>query len=186
MERRRTFISDSGIYVVRIVPNENGRGATALIIHTDEHNFRTLGCYRKLLSEEQALMWGPAVVETPNIDWIAENGSRVRVVRDLLYSKAPMVPVRWVLGTHREEDFLDADLVVPSPAVARNNRHLVACRRRGIPLDTEMKAQVTKIAKRQEDVAKMTEEMIDKNILVPEFPQLTGAIGAALYAMNHG
>ena len=32
----------------------------------------------------------------------------------------------------------------------------------------------------------MTEEMIDKNILVPEFPQLTGAIGAALYAMKHG
>ena len=46
-----------------------------LIIHTDEHNFRTLGCYRELLSSEQALMWGPkAVVETPNIDKIAEEG----------------------------------------------------------------------------------------------------------------
>ena len=32
----------------------------------------------------------------------------------------------------------------------------------------------------------MTEEMIGRKILVPEFPQLTGAIGAALYAMNHG
>ena len=30
------------------------------------------------------------------------------------------------------------------------------------PLDTEMKAQVTKIAKRQEDVARMTEEMIER------------------------
>ncbi len=46
-----------------------------LIIHTDEHNFRTLGCYRKLMSREQALMWGPAVVETPHIDWIAEHGA---------------------------------------------------------------------------------------------------------------
>ncbi len=46
-----------------------------LIIHTDEHNFRTLGCYRKLMSRDQALMWGPAVVETPNIDWIAEHGA---------------------------------------------------------------------------------------------------------------
>jgi arylsulfatase A-like enzyme len=47
-----------------------------LIIQTDEHNFRTLGCYRKLMSEEQAYVWGPSVkVETPNIDWIANNGA---------------------------------------------------------------------------------------------------------------
>lgn len=46
-----------------------------LVIMTDEHNFRTLGCYRELLPESQALMWGKAVVETPNIDWIAKNGA---------------------------------------------------------------------------------------------------------------
>lgn len=46
-----------------------------LIIQTDEHNFRTLGCYRKHLSNEQALMWGKEVVETPNIDWLADNGA---------------------------------------------------------------------------------------------------------------
>ena len=47
-----------------------------LIIHTDEHNFRTLGCYRKLMSEEQAFVWGKGVkVDTPNIDWIADNGA---------------------------------------------------------------------------------------------------------------
>ena len=46
-----------------------------LIFQTDEHNFRTLGCYRKTLSKEQALMWGDAVVETPHIDWLAENGA---------------------------------------------------------------------------------------------------------------
>ncbi len=46
-----------------------------LIIHTDEHNFRTLGCYRETLSTDQALMWGDSVVETPNIDWIAHNGA---------------------------------------------------------------------------------------------------------------
>lgn len=46
-----------------------------LIIHTDEHNFRTLGCYRELLSEEQAFVWGEGLnVETPNIDWLAHNG----------------------------------------------------------------------------------------------------------------
>jgi arylsulfatase A-like enzyme len=35
-----------------------------LIIHTDEHNFRTLGCY------------GGRIVETPNIDFLAAGGAR--------------------------------------------------------------------------------------------------------------
>jgi len=47
-----------------------------LIIQTDEHNFRTLGCYRKTLSKEQAFIWGPdAAVTTPHIDWLADNGA---------------------------------------------------------------------------------------------------------------
>ncbi|MHC4889318.1 MAG: sulfatase family protein [Planctomycetota bacterium] len=47
-----------------------------LIIQTDEHNFRTLGCCRKTLPPEQALIWGPkAVVDTPNIDWLAQKGA---------------------------------------------------------------------------------------------------------------
>ncbi len=35
-------------------------------------------------------------------------------------------------------------------------------------------------------LVKMAEEMVGREILVPEHPQLTGAIGAALYAMNSG
>ena len=31
----------------------------------------------------------------------------------------------------------------------------------------------------------MAEEMIEREILVPAYPQLTGAVGAALFAMNH-
>ena len=47
-----------------------------LILITDEHNFRTLGCYRQLMSEEQAQMWGPdTVVETPHIDRLARQGT---------------------------------------------------------------------------------------------------------------
>jgi arylsulfatase A-like enzyme len=47
-----------------------------LIIHTDEHNFRTLGCYRDTLDAKQAAMWGEGnVVETPHIDAIARNGA---------------------------------------------------------------------------------------------------------------
>ena len=34
-----------------------------LVIQTDEHHFKTLGCY------------GGRIVETPNIDWIAKNGA---------------------------------------------------------------------------------------------------------------
>jgi predicted CoA-substrate-specific enzyme activase len=33
-------------------------------------------------------------------------------------------------------------------------------------------------------MVKMTEKMIEREILVPDFPQLTGAIGAALYAIE--
>lgn len=47
-----------------------------LVIHTDEHNFRTLSCYQRQLSEEQAFVWGKGVnVETPNIDRIADEGA---------------------------------------------------------------------------------------------------------------
>ena len=46
-----------------------------IVIMTDEHNFRTLGCYRETMEKRQAYMWGPSVVETPNIDWIAKNGA---------------------------------------------------------------------------------------------------------------
>lgn len=53
---------------------ENGP-KNLLIIYTDEHNFRTLGCYRDQLPPEQALMWGDAVVETPHIDRIARRGA---------------------------------------------------------------------------------------------------------------
>ena len=46
-----------------------------LIIYTDEHNFRTLGCYRDLLPDDLAFVWGKGVkVETPNIDLLARDG----------------------------------------------------------------------------------------------------------------
>jgi arylsulfatase A-like enzyme len=47
-----------------------------LVIQTDEHSFRTLGCYRERLPEDQAFVWGKGVkVDTPHIDWIANNGA---------------------------------------------------------------------------------------------------------------
>ncbi len=58
-----------------------------LIVITDEHNFRTLGCYRDVMPKEQAEMWGPAaVVTTPNIDRLAKEG----VICTRAYATAPV------------------------------------------------------------------------------------------------
>lgn len=58
-----------------------------LVIHTDEHSFRTLGCYRDILPEEQAFMWGPGVeVTTPNIDRLAHEGA----LCDRYYASSPV------------------------------------------------------------------------------------------------
>lgn len=58
-----------------------------LIIITDEHNFRTLGCYRQLLPREQAEMWGPGtIVQTPHIDRLAHEG----VIGTRAYATAPV------------------------------------------------------------------------------------------------
>jgi arylsulfatase A-like enzyme len=47
-----------------------------LIIHTDEHNFRTLGCYRDLMTDDQSYVWGKGVkVDTPHIDSLARDGA---------------------------------------------------------------------------------------------------------------
>ncbi len=80
--KRRDFLKLSGFSTLAgislpVLANANSITAPNLvIIHTDEHNFRTLGCYRKLMSEEQGYVWGKGVaVETPNIDWIADKGA---------------------------------------------------------------------------------------------------------------
>ena len=46
------------------------------VIHCDELNFRTLGCYRDTLSEDQSFMWGKdGVCNTQYIDAIAKEGA---------------------------------------------------------------------------------------------------------------
>ncbi|MFT5465976.1 MAG: arylsulfatase A-like enzyme [Verrucomicrobiales bacterium] len=55
---------------------QDSKKPNLLVIHCDELNFRTIGCFRDQLVPEQALMWGPqAVVETPNIDGLAKEGA---------------------------------------------------------------------------------------------------------------
>ena len=58
-----------------------------LIIQTDEHNFRTLGCYRELLPADQAFIWGEDIkVETPHLDWLAHQG----LIADRAYATSPV------------------------------------------------------------------------------------------------
>lgn len=70
-----------------------------LIIQTDEHNFRTLGCYRALLPADQAFIWGEGVkVDTPHLDWIATHGA----IADRFYATSPVcTPSRAALLTGR-------------------------------------------------------------------------------------
>ncbi len=73
------FLSFSLLSCVSVGRADSGHFESAspnvIVIMTDEHNFRTLGCYRQMMEKRQAYMWGPAVVETPNIDWIANQGA---------------------------------------------------------------------------------------------------------------
>jgi uncharacterized sulfatase len=68
-----------------------------LIIQTDEHNFRTLGCYRKLMTEDQAFVLGKGIgVETPNLDRLASEG----VICTNYYASSPVcTPSRASLQT---------------------------------------------------------------------------------------
>lgn len=48
------------------------------------------------------------------------------------------LPIRYVLGKHREEDFVRADIVFVNPAVAPGSPLIESAHRAGVPLDSEM------------------------------------------------
>lgn len=70
-----------------------------LLVITDEHNFRTLGCYRNSLPREQAEMWGlGATVPTPHFDRLANDG----VLCTRAYATSPVCsPCRAAIITGR-------------------------------------------------------------------------------------
>ena len=71
-----------------------------IIIQTDEHNLRTLGCYRDQMSPEQAFVWGKGnKVDTPHIDSLAKDG----VICTNYFASSPVcTPSRasWVSGLY--------------------------------------------------------------------------------------
>ena len=63
------------IFLISLSYVFGGNHPNVIIIQTDEHNLRTLGCYREHMSEDQAFIWGKDVmVETPHIDSLAKDG----------------------------------------------------------------------------------------------------------------
>ena len=76
--KRRHFIQATGAATTAAALGHAAevKRPNLVIVHCDELNFRTLGCYRDTLSPEQAFMWGPkAVCETPHIDALAKEGA---------------------------------------------------------------------------------------------------------------
>ena len=71
-----------------------------LVIQTDEHNLRTLGCYRDQMSPEQAFVWGKGnKVDTPHVDSLAKDG----VICTNYFASSPVcTPSRasWVSGLY--------------------------------------------------------------------------------------
>jgi len=65
------------LLIIRIDVTANDEAPpNVLIIMTDEHNLRTLGCYRDLMVQSQAEIWGEGItVATPNLDSLAKDGA---------------------------------------------------------------------------------------------------------------
>jgi arylsulfatase A-like enzyme len=75
------------------------RQPNLLIIHCDQLNFRTLGCYREQLPPNMAFVWGEkTIVKTPNIDSLAKAGA----ICNKFYTTSPVcTPSRAALLTGR-------------------------------------------------------------------------------------
>jgi len=77
--------------------------------------------------------------------FFASRGARVTVTDlrtsvELSGSMQKLEPyhIRYVLGEHRNHDFVDADLIIKNPAVPSHSPYLALGRRRGIPIETDV------------------------------------------------
>lgn len=48
------------------------------------------------------------------------------------------LPIKYVLGKHREEDFKNADLIIRNPAVPDESPYLKIARKHKVPIDTDI------------------------------------------------
>lgn len=79
------------------------------------------------------------------VKFLARNGARIKVTdlrprNELLESLGKLrgVPVEYVLGEHRKQDFCEANLIIKNPAVPRSSPYLKIARLYNIPVDTDI------------------------------------------------
>lgn len=84
--------------------------------------------------------------------WLVKQGARVTVTdlktAEQLQSSLDALrdlPIEYILGEHREQDFLNADLIVRNPAVPRESKWLQFAREHGIPVEMEMSLFVERL-----------------------------------------
>lgn len=77
--------------------------------------------------------------------WLVQQGAQVTVTdqasADVLgesVKKLDSLPIRFVLGEHRDTDFTDTEVVVASPAIAPDNRYLQLAHQADVPVTTEI------------------------------------------------
>jgi len=84
--------------------------------------------------------------------WLVKQGARVTVTdlkraEELQPSLDALrgLPIEYVLGEHREQDFASADLVVRNPGVPRESKWLQFAQERGVPVEMEMSLFVERL-----------------------------------------
>ena len=95
--------------------------------------------------------------------WLVKQGARVTITdlkraEELQSSLDALrgLPIEYVLGEHREQDFLNADLIVRNPGVARESKWLQFARERNIPVEMEMSLFVERLPRGSAQVIGIT------------------------------
>src|SRR5450759_4729883 len=84
--------------------------------------------------------------------WLVKQGAQVTVTdlkrADELQPSLDALrglPIEYVLGEHRKQDFADADLIVRNPGVPRESPWLKLAQERGVPVEMEMSLFVERL-----------------------------------------
>jgi UDP-N-acetylmuramoylalanine--D-glutamate ligase len=95
--------------------------------------------------------------------WLVKQGARVTVTdlktAEQLQSALDALsdlPIEYVLGEHREQDFLTADLIIRNPAVPRESKWLTFAREHNIPVEMEMSLFVERLPRGMAQVIGIT------------------------------
>jgi len=95
--------------------------------------------------------------------WLVKQGARVTVTdlktAEQLQSSLDALrglPIEYILGEHREQDFLNADLIVRNPAVPRESTWLALAREHNIPVEMEMALFVERLPRGMAQVIGIT------------------------------